>query len=224
MATTTTNLGLTKPDAAENYDIGVFNGNADTLDAAHVEVGVALDTKVRQTEFDARAAAVDASLNSIANQLDGSILTAGGLKNWNSGNLIVESGTWTPYLGGTEASNSNVYAQQVGRYKRIGDTMHIWGRVSLTSFVASSITGGNICIKGLPATVIGVGALAIPVAIGLCRYIQFPTTFVVWSSYIEPGTATIVLMGTLINADMIQMLSYITNSTTIAISATYPIA
>lgn len=32
MATTTTNLGLTKPDAAEGYDINVFNSNADTLD------------------------------------------------------------------------------------------------------------------------------------------------------------------------------------------------
>lgn len=34
MATTTSNLGLTKPDAAEGYDINVFNGNADILDGA----------------------------------------------------------------------------------------------------------------------------------------------------------------------------------------------
>lgn len=32
MATQTTNLGLTKPDAAEGYDIAVFNANADTID------------------------------------------------------------------------------------------------------------------------------------------------------------------------------------------------
>jgi hypothetical protein len=32
MAEQTTNLGLTKPDAAEGYDINVFNGNADTID------------------------------------------------------------------------------------------------------------------------------------------------------------------------------------------------
>jgi hypothetical protein len=32
MATQTENLGLTKPDAAEGYDINVFNGNADTID------------------------------------------------------------------------------------------------------------------------------------------------------------------------------------------------
>ena len=32
MATQTENLGLTKPDAAEGYDINVFNNNADTLD------------------------------------------------------------------------------------------------------------------------------------------------------------------------------------------------
>lgn len=34
MAEQTTNLGLTKPDAAEGYDINVFNGNADILDGA----------------------------------------------------------------------------------------------------------------------------------------------------------------------------------------------
>lgn len=34
MATQTENLGLTKPDAAEGYDINVFNGNADILDDA----------------------------------------------------------------------------------------------------------------------------------------------------------------------------------------------
>lgn len=34
MATQTENLGLTKPDAAEGYDINVFNGNADILDGA----------------------------------------------------------------------------------------------------------------------------------------------------------------------------------------------
>lgn len=34
MAEQTTNLGLTKPDAAEGYDIAVFNGNADVIDGA----------------------------------------------------------------------------------------------------------------------------------------------------------------------------------------------
>jgi hypothetical protein len=32
MAEQTTNLGLTKPDAAEGYDINVFNNNADAID------------------------------------------------------------------------------------------------------------------------------------------------------------------------------------------------
>jgi hypothetical protein len=34
MAEQTTNLGLTKPDPAEGYNIGVFNANADILDGA----------------------------------------------------------------------------------------------------------------------------------------------------------------------------------------------
>lgn len=38
MATQTTNLGLTKPDAAEGYDINVFNGNADKMDEFAGEV------------------------------------------------------------------------------------------------------------------------------------------------------------------------------------------
>lgn len=32
MAEQTTNLGLTKPDAAEGYDVNVFNNNADAID------------------------------------------------------------------------------------------------------------------------------------------------------------------------------------------------
>lgn len=34
MATTTPNIGLTKPDSNEYYNIGVFNANADILDAS----------------------------------------------------------------------------------------------------------------------------------------------------------------------------------------------
>ena len=34
MATQTTNLGLTKPDEAEGYDVNVFNNNADIVDGA----------------------------------------------------------------------------------------------------------------------------------------------------------------------------------------------
>jgi uncharacterized membrane protein len=34
MATNTTNLGLTKPDLAEGYDVNVFNANADIIDCA----------------------------------------------------------------------------------------------------------------------------------------------------------------------------------------------
>lgn len=34
MSTTTTNYGLTKPAENENYDIGVFNDNFDTIDSA----------------------------------------------------------------------------------------------------------------------------------------------------------------------------------------------
>ena len=33
MATTTTNYGLTKPAGTDKYDISVFNGNADKIDA-----------------------------------------------------------------------------------------------------------------------------------------------------------------------------------------------
>lgn len=34
MATQTENLGLSKPDTAEGYDVGVFNANADAIDNA----------------------------------------------------------------------------------------------------------------------------------------------------------------------------------------------
>lgn len=45
MATTTTNLGLTKPAAGDYYDIGVFNGNFDAIDEAVAGKQEAIDAQ-----------------------------------------------------------------------------------------------------------------------------------------------------------------------------------
>jgi len=132
MSTTTTNLGLMKPDAAENYDVGVFNSNADTLDAAYGDVGVALDDKVKRADFDERAAAVDASLNSMAQ---------------NIADLTLESGVWTPTLAGATTAGTFTYATQHGKYNRIGKRIDCWCYVVAT---IATLGEGQIAIQGLP--------------------------------------------------------------------------
>jgi len=132
MATTTTNLGLTKPDAAENYDVGVFNGNADTLDAVYGEVGVALDDRVKRADFDERAAVVDASLNSIVQEIT---------------KLTPEHGIWTPDIYGETAAGTVAYSDRAGYYLRNGNSVFISGNITISSI--SDMTG-YVLMRGLP--------------------------------------------------------------------------
>jgi|GEM_PF-3305606 len=146
MATTTTNLGLTKPDAAENYDVGVFNGNADTLDAVYGEVGVALDDRVKRADFDERAAVVDASLNSITQEV---------IK------LTPESGTWTVELKATSGAVGGYNTTNTaGTYFKVGKKISLWGRIGLTS--VGTLVGGLYI--PLPSSLYFRGGNPVPIA------------------------------------------------------------
>ena len=52
MSTETTNLGLTKPDVSERYDLDVWNGNSDLVDAFAGEVNTSLAGKQDALTFD----------------------------------------------------------------------------------------------------------------------------------------------------------------------------
>jgi len=49
MATTTPNIGLTKPDSNEYYNISVFNGNADILDTAVNSLNTSINNKANKS-------------------------------------------------------------------------------------------------------------------------------------------------------------------------------
>lgn len=74
MAEQTTNLGLTKPDAAEGYDINVFNNNADIIDGA---VGTVLN-EIGTTGSGGMSDKVTQTLNDVNTLQDG--LTAARLE------------------------------------------------------------------------------------------------------------------------------------------------
>ena len=61
MATTTPNIGLTKPDGAENYDLAVVNTNSDIVDAEITDAKAGSNTRVFKCKND--VSSVDNALN-----------------------------------------------------------------------------------------------------------------------------------------------------------------
>jgi hypothetical protein len=62
-----------------------------------------------------------------------------------------EEGTWTPTL----TAGSPVYTEQAGWYTKIGDTVHVWGSLTITSKSASVAEAG---IGNLPFSNSGAGS------------------------------------------------------------------
>ena len=77
MATTTTNYGLTKPAGTDKYDISVFNGNADKIDA---QMKINADT----------ASTAKSTANTAKNTADAALPKSGGTM---TGKLVAQSNT-----------------------------------------------------------------------------------------------------------------------------------
>jgi hypothetical protein len=59
-----------------------------------------------------------------------------------------EEGTWTPsFTGDGGAASGQVYAAREGHYTKIGNLVHVWGVISLTTL---GTIPGNILVSGLP--------------------------------------------------------------------------
>ncbi len=67
---------------------------------------------------------------------------------WHSGNLDIESGIWTPTVGGSTSDPTCTYSSRVGRYLKFGPLVMANFLIVLT---AISGGGGNALIKGLPS-------------------------------------------------------------------------
>lgn len=81
-------------------------------------------------------------------------------KIWNEGNLIVESGTWTPRI----LNGSYNYSRQSGSYQRVGNKVDVAGTIMVSQV---NSTGGTLDIVGLPPTLpigvmggVSIGALS----------------------------------------------------------------
>lgn len=75
------------------------------------------------------------------------ILSKAGATNWDSGNMIVESGTWTPTLAGTTIDGVPTFRFLKGGYYRQGSMVDVWFSFELAS--NGGMTGGFV-IRGLP--------------------------------------------------------------------------
>lgn len=64
-----------------------------------------------------------------------------------------EEGTWTPILVSDGGAGVPTYSNQTGNYIKIGQAIHCWGRIVITS--KNSLPAGNLLIGGLPFTVNG---------------------------------------------------------------------
>jgi hypothetical protein len=77
-----------------------------------------------------------------------------------------EEGTWTPsFTFGTPGNLNIVYSSQVGKYTKIGRTVHVEMTMATTTFTHTTASG-NATISGLPFTIGGTDATTLTGACG----------------------------------------------------------
>ena len=86
--------------------------------------------------------------------------------------ITIESGTWTPYIGGAA---STIYTTQVGRYYRIGKMVTVTGNLEFTSLDGVANT---VMIYGLPFTPLSSVKQAGAAVYGLMNYSILSSVFI----------------------------------------------
>jgi hypothetical protein len=97
-------------------------------------------------------------------------------------------GNWTPVIRGDGTAGTPVYALQSGRYDKHGRTVHIWGKITLSSFGGSPT--GDAIITGLPFPAADIDAVA---SIDVYGGITFSGGADQPGMYVAPGTSTLIL-------------------------------
>lgn len=119
MATTTSRLGLTKPATTEDYAVGVFNTNADLVDAA-VGVTPATSTTRPSTQlFDGRA-----------------------VHESDTGELVIRRGTVWSVLGTIAATSDRIARRTTGGRLKVGTATEADDAV--TKAQLDAVSGGGV--------------------------------------------------------------------------------
>jgi hypothetical protein len=101
-----------------------------------------------------------------------------------------EEGTWTPtFQFGTAGNLTIVYSSQVGKYTKIGRTVHVEMTMATTTFTHTTASG-NASISGLPFTIGGTDATTLTGACG--GYVN--ATYPILGMQFFPTVATIFLV------------------------------
>jgi len=127
----------------------IDNANDVTVSAGNLKIGTA-------------AKGIDFSANSHAAGMTSELL------NW------YEEGTWTPtFTFGTPGNLNIVYSSQVGKYTRIGRTVHVEMTLATSTFTHTT-AAGNATINGLPFTIGGTDATTLAGACGGYVNVTYP--------------------------------------------------
>lgn len=78
-------------------------------------------------------------------------LSIPGAKNWDNGNLKIESGNFQPYFAGGTTAGSFTYGAQVGSFIQILDMVFISGNIRILTILSAA--SGILNIRGLPKSV-----------------------------------------------------------------------
>lgn len=229
MSTTTSNLGLKKPDTTDFYDIADFNGNADILDTfagetittdklvnnlASTAEGFGLDSRQGKAIGDRLNTAED-TISEHTTQLSENVQNL----NTHKADLItdldgvhglkIESGTFTPVITGTTTSGANTYTAQRGRYNKIGKQVTVFIDVALST--KDIAMAGAVTITGLPYVPTNDTNYRFSSAIGFYYGFNFPTSCYNLMGTLVGGSSQISIVAgnstSIINLDTTNILN-----------------
>ena len=149
MSTTTENLGLTKPELSENFDLSVWNGNTDILDAFAGQVNSALTAK--QDELtEAQIAAANSGITASKLSTDEAALLAmveSGAKN----KLHIDAAGAGTANGLTFTYNSDGSVTVSGSKTNPANASYAYLRYNNASVTADAFCDGKHFLSGCPA-------------------------------------------------------------------------
>lgn len=103
---------------------------------------------------------------------------------------LYEEGSWTPIIGGTDATSGQTYTAQEGRYIKVGTTIYVWGHATLA--VKGTLTGA-VRINGLPFASVSTPNLYGGAAVSFFNGLA--TNWISLGGVINPATSSITLYG-----------------------------
>lgn len=134
-------------DNTTKYAKRNFVKNNTIVNCASMKYGTLLDTGSRDNEVEE---------NKVESFLI-SEFTDSGTGNTKLTGAWYKTGNWTPVFQGSVTPGTLTYAEQVGRYTRLGNTVTVWGRLEISAITVAM--AGELEIIGLPFTSLSGGML-----------------------------------------------------------------